>query len=161
MKFILWLVSFLAILSSLYFSFELGWLEYLWEVDKSKLSFAILSLSLMMYSRLGFLLYYESKVSITEEDLDPGNEASTICVALGMLGTVIGLIIATDPLSSITNTEDIKQFTHDLCLHITALRPLFLKPEDVDETFISRERDVLKEQLANSGKPEKLIDQII
>ena len=45
-------------------------------------------------------------------------------------------------------------------MHIAALRPLYLAPEDVDPKFFEHEKNILSEQLANSGKPEKIINQI-
>lgn len=61
----------------------------------------------------------------------------------------------------VANTADFKQCASDICLHIAALKPLYLAPEDVDPTFLERERDILRDQLKNSGKPEKMIDQIV
>lgn len=61
----------------------------------------------------------------------------------------------------VANTADIKQFANDLCLHIAALKPLYLAPEDVDTKFLEHEKEILREQLAQSGKPEKVIAQIL
>jgi len=61
----------------------------------------------------------------------------------------------------VARTEDIRQFAQDLCLHIAAMKPLYLAPEDVDPKFLEHEKSVLKEQLSDSGKPEKIINQII
>ncbi len=46
-------------------------------------------------------------------------------------------------------------------MHIAALKPLYLSPEQVDPKFIEREMDVFKAQLADSGKPEKVVAQIV
>lgn len=61
----------------------------------------------------------------------------------------------------VANTNDIKQFAHDICMHIAALKPLYLTPEDVDPKFIEHEKNILREQLAGSGKPEKIVTQIL
>lgn len=61
----------------------------------------------------------------------------------------------------VANTADIKQFAQDICMHIAALKPLYLNPEDVDPKFIEHEKDILREQLAGSGKPEKIVTQIL
>ncbi len=74
------------------------------------------------------------------------------------IGVMVEINCETD---FVARTQDIKDFAQDLCLHITALKPLFLSPEHVDASLITRERDIFKEQLANSGKPEKIIDQIV
>lgn len=61
----------------------------------------------------------------------------------------------------VANTSDIKQFAQDVCMHIAALKPLYLTPEDVDPKFIEHEKGILREQLAGSGKPEKVVTQIL
>ncbi len=74
------------------------------------------------------------------------------------LGVLVELNCETD---FVANTDDVKQFAQDLALHIAALKPLYLLPEDVDPKFVEHEKTIMKEQLANSGKPEKILDQII
>jgi len=74
------------------------------------------------------------------------------------MGVLIEINCETD---FVANTEDLKKFAQDICLHIAALRPLYLTPADVDPKFVEREVDLFKAQLADSGKPEKVINQII
>jgi elongation factor Ts len=74
------------------------------------------------------------------------------------LGVMVEINCETD---FVANTADVRQFAKDLCLHITASKPLYLKPEDVDPTFLEHEKGILKEQLVNSGKPPKMLDQIV
>lgn len=85
---------------------------------------------------------------IVQAYVHPGNQ----------LGVMVELNCETD---FVARTEDIKQFAYDLCMHIAAMKPLYLTPKDVDETFLEHERTILKEQLADSGKPEKMINQIV
>jgi elongation factor Ts len=61
----------------------------------------------------------------------------------------------------VARTDDLKKFAHDLCLHIAALKPLYLSPEEVDPKFLAHEKDIMREQLASSGKPAKIVDQIL
>jgi elongation factor Ts len=77
-------------------------------------------------------------------------------------GSQIGVLVEVNcETDFVARTEDIKKFAQDLCLHITALKPMYLKPEDVDAAFLDRERSLTREQLASSGKPDKIIDQIV
>lgn len=80
--------------------------------------------------------------------IHPGNQ----------VGVLIEINCETD---FVANTEDIKQFAHDICLHIAALKPMYLSPDEVDPKFLEHEKEIMKEQLANSGKPAKVIDQIL
>lgn len=61
----------------------------------------------------------------------------------------------------VARNENMLKFAQDLCLHIAALKPLYVSPEDVDPKFLEHERSVFKEQLADSGKPDKIVDQIV
>ncbi|MGA9530838.1 MAG: translation elongation factor Ts [Candidatus Babeliales bacterium] len=77
-------------------------------------------------------------------------------------GSQIGVLIEVNcETDFVARTEDFKTFAHDLCLHIAALKPLYLHPDDVDVALIEREKNIIKEQLADSRKPEKIIEQII
>ncbi|MBN1549471.1 translation elongation factor Ts [Candidatus Babeliales bacterium] len=61
----------------------------------------------------------------------------------------------------VARTDEIKQFAADICLHIAAMKPLYLDPESVDSKFLEHEKDIMKEQLKESGKPEKMLDKIV
>jgi elongation factor Ts len=61
----------------------------------------------------------------------------------------------------VARTDALKQFAADICLHIAAMKPLYLAPEEVDKTYLEKERSIFREQLAASGKPEKIIEQIL
>ncbi len=74
------------------------------------------------------------------------------------LGVLVELNCETDFVAS---TADVQQFAKDLGLHIAAMRPMYLTQENVDPKFLEHEKEIIKEQLANSGKPEKIIDQIV
>jgi elongation factor Ts len=80
--------------------------------------------------------------------IHPGNQ----------VGVLIEINCETD---FVANTEDIKRFAHDVCLHIAALKPMYLSPEEVDPKFLEHEKEIMREQLVNSGKSAKIIDQIL
>lgn len=74
------------------------------------------------------------------------------------LGVMVEINCETD---FVARTAGLKNFARDLCLHIAALKPLYLVPADVDSKFIEHERNIFREQLADSGKPDKVLNQII
>jgi len=90
----------------------------------------------------------ETAEGIVETYIHPGNR----------VGVMVELNCETD---FVARTEDFKNLAKDLCMHIAALKPLYLNPEDVDPKFLEHEKNILREQLAESGKPEKVIDQIV
>jgi elongation factor Ts len=77
-------------------------------------------------------------------------------------GSQVGVLIEINcETDFVARTQDIKDFAQDLCLHITAIKPLYLSAADVDSALIEREKSIFKEQLINSGKPEKIVEQIV
>ena len=61
----------------------------------------------------------------------------------------------------VARSADFQKLAHELCLQIAAMNPLFLKEEDIPERFIDGEKKIYQEQLKNSGKPKKIVNQII
>jgi len=68
----------------------MGYFHFLWDADKSKISFGVVGLFVFGWSKLGYHLY---KDSLNEKSLDTGYELADHSMALGMLGTVVGFII--------------------------------------------------------------------
>lgn len=61
----------------------------------------------------------------------------------------------------VARTEDMKRFAQDICMHIAAFKPLYVSPEQVDEAFLAKERDIAREQVIATGKPANMVDQIV
>lgn len=61
----------------------------------------------------------------------------------------------------VARNEEVKQFAKDVAMHIAALKPQYLQVNDVDPKFIEHEREIITAQLANSGKPANIVEQII
>ena len=65
-------------------------------------------------------------------------------------------------LSIETKSDDskIQEFGKQLCMHIAALNPLCLKEQDLDVNIINKEKELVDEELKNSGKPKDIVDKI-
>lgn len=61
----------------------------------------------------------------------------------------------------VAKSDDFKKLAHELCLQITAMGPLYITSEDIPENFLDGEKKIYQEQFKNSGKPQKIVDQII
>ncbi len=61
----------------------------------------------------------------------------------------------------VAKSDEFKKLAHEICLQIAAMKPLFLREEDIPEEFLSGEKKIYQEQIKDSGKPQKIIDQII
>lgn len=49
----------------------------------------------------------------------------------------------------------------DIAMHVTAMSPVVVNPEDIDENEVAKEKEIWREQLKNEGKPEDLIEKIM
>ena len=74
------------------------------------------------------------------------------------LGVMVEINCETD---FVAKTDAVLQLAKDLCMHIAALKPLYVAPGDVPDTFLEKEKSILKEQMMLSGKPAAMIDQIV
>jgi elongation factor Ts len=61
----------------------------------------------------------------------------------------------------VARSEGFQKLSHEICLQVAAMKPLFLKREDIPQDFLDGERKIYAEQVKDSGKPKKIIDQII
>jgi len=61
----------------------------------------------------------------------------------------------------VAKSADFQNLAHEICLQIAAMKPLFLKTEDISEEFLIGEKKIYQEQFRDSGKPQKIVNEII
>ncbi len=76
----------------------------------------------------------------------------------GKVGVMVEVNCETD---FVARNEEFKAFARDICLQVAATNPAYLSREDVPEEVIENEKEILRRQAANEGKPEKIIDKIV
>jgi elongation factor Ts len=77
-------------------------------------------------------------------------------------GSKIGVLIEVNcETDFVARTEDFQSLVRDLAMHVAAANPLAVKPDEIAEDIIERERAVFREQVRNEGKPEQLWDRIV
>lgn len=76
----------------------------------------------------------------------------------GSTGVLLDIRCETD---FVAKSPEFKNLAHELCLQITAMKPLFVKEEDIPEGFLDGEIKIYKEQIKDSGKPENIVAQIL
>lgn len=74
------------------------------------------------------------------------------------IGTLIELNCETD---FVAKNEEFTKLAHELALQITAASPLYVREQDVPEEVLDKEKEMMKEQLKEEGKPEDMWDKII
>lgn len=73
-------------------------------------------------------------------------------------GVLVELNCETD---FVARTDNMKQFAKDIGMHIAAIKPKYLAPEDVEQSFLDKEKEIAKAQLEQQGKPAAMIDKIV
>jgi elongation factor Ts len=77
-------------------------------------------------------------------------------------GGKIGVLVEVNCESDfVARTEDFKELTHDIAMHIAASDPKFVRKEDVTAADIEREKDIYRAQAAASGKPANIIEKML
>ena len=76
----------------------------------------------------------------------------------GKIGVL--LLVENDNEASIAS-ETFKTFYHDVALQIAAAKPSFVKKEEVPAENLAKEREILRAQALNEGKPEKIVDKMV
>ena len=69
----------------------------------------------------------------------------------------IGVLIS---LESNKEKKDLSTIGKQLAMHIAALSPLAIDKEGLDENVLNKEKEIITEELKNSGKDNKIIDKI-
>lgn len=77
-------------------------------------------------------------------------------------GGKIGVIIEVNCESDfVARNSEFQQLVHDLAMQVCATDPRFIRREDVGPEVLDREREVLRAQTAESGKPEEVVNRIV
>ena len=58
-------------------------------------------------------------------------------------------------------SEDNEELGQDICLQITAGKPEFLNEDDVPADRLEKEKEILKAQVINEGRPENVAEKIV
>ncbi len=77
-------------------------------------------------------------------------------------GSKIAVIVEVNCESDfVARNEEFAQLAHDLAMHICAADPKFIRKENIAPEILERERAILREQAAVSGKPPAVADKIV
>lgn len=60
------------------------------------------------------------------------------------------------------NANDaVKTFANDVCLHVAALNPLALSPDQMPAELVEKEKEILKAKAIEQGKKPEMLDKIV
>jgi len=97
-------------------------------------------------AKIGEKLSFRRFVKLTKED----NESFGSYIHMGGKIAVLTLVENADE-----NTAK------DVSMHAAAMRPVYVKKEDVPTDVLEKERAILKEQAMNEGKPEEIAAKMV
>jgi len=75
----------------------------------------------------------------------------------GKLGVLVEVNCETD---FVARNEAFVEFVKDIAMQIAATNPLCIRPEDMPESVLEKERVIYRDQALESGKPEKVVEKI-
>ncbi len=74
------------------------------------------------------------------------------------MGGKVGVLVE---VSTDKQDDEVKVFAHDLALQIAAAKPEAVRREEVDAAKLEKEKEILRAQAINEGKPEKIVDRMV
>jgi elongation factor Ts len=78
---------------------------------------------------------------------------SSIKKNLGKIGVLLSF-------KSTMKKEDLEEFGKQLCMHIAASSPISIDKDDLDKKIVDKEKEIITEELKNTGKDAKIVDKI-
>jgi elongation factor Ts len=76
----------------------------------------------------------------------------------GKIGVLLEVNCETD---FVAKNDAFKNFVKDICMHIAAAKPLYLSREEVSAETIEHEKEILRAQALNEGKPANIVDKMV
>lgn len=76
----------------------------------------------------------------------------------GRIGVLVEINCETD---FVGKTDSFKEFARDIAMQIAAANPLYVRREEVPSADVEKEKEILKAQALNEGKPEKIIEKMV
>ncbi len=71
---------------------------------------------------------------------------------LGKIGVLISLNV---------NIDSLDEVGKNLCMHIAATSPKSVSLNDLDKKIIDAEREIIKQQIKDTGKPENILEKMV
>lgn len=76
----------------------------------------------------------------------------------GRIGVLIEINCETD---FVAKTEDFRSLCRDIAMHVAAVKPEYVRREDIPADVVARETEIFRQQTLNEGKPEHIVDKIV
>lgn len=76
----------------------------------------------------------------------------------GRIGVIVEINSETD---FVAKNVEFQEFGKDIAMQVAAANPLYLRKEDVPQEAIEKEKEILRNQALNEGKPAQIVDKMV
>lgn len=76
----------------------------------------------------------------------------------GRIGVLVEINSETD---FVSNLDEFQEFARDVAMQVAAANPLYVRREEVPAEIIESEKEILKQQALNEGKPAQIVDKMV
>ena len=76
----------------------------------------------------------------------------------GRIGVLVEVNCETD---FVAKTDEFKTFVRDIAMHIAATNPQYVSRDQIPQEILEKEKEILRAQAINEGKPEKIADRMV
>lgn len=76
----------------------------------------------------------------------------------GRIGVLVEVNCETD---FVAKTDQFKEFVKDVAMHIAASNPKYVRREEVPTEELEKEKEILKAQALNEGKPAHIVEKMV
>lgn len=76
----------------------------------------------------------------------------------GRIGVLVEVNCETD---FVGKTDQFKEFVKDVAMHIAAVNPKYVRREEVPTDELEKEKEILKAQALNEGKPAHIVEKMV
>lgn len=74
------------------------------------------------------------------------------------IGVLLTLLCETD---FVARNEKFQELAHDVAVHVAAMDPVAISPDDIDSDLVDKERKLAEEQAKESGKPAEIQTKMV
>jgi len=74
------------------------------------------------------------------------------------LGVLLEINCETD---FVARGEEFQNLAHEVCLQIASMKPIYLKEEEIPQSVLEKEKEIITEQVKEMNKPAEVLEGII
>ncbi len=77
---------------------------------------------------------------------------NSVAEGLGKIGVILSIK---------SENKNISEVGKNICMHIAAASPMSISKDDLDNSIIESEKNIIKQQLKDSGKPDHILEKMM